>query len=478
MLQKISDVSFSRPVKRPVTHIRLIGIGLVVSLGLASCAVPRPPAVSPDPVPAVQRDAFEEGLKAYQDRDYDKAVRQFQTVIVRFPGSPLLEEAQWMIGKSYEADNAFERALKEYQSFLSNFQNSPHRYEAALRIDFLDGVLRQRTTQRSFMRHVGISLSGDPGKAPARWGKALEAVTFDGTRTVILAGYGANGVYFKTDQAPVMNETILGAVKAAHARGFKLWVRLPARHLPWFKVPGEERDLRYDPVKKRIVPTTALDLFNPMALDRLGRFYLDLAATGADGIVIDEASLSEAWEGFSPAAQTAFLQDFGEPLQPGRLVTIPNAGGKTNLAPESAGTPLFWKWAGWKNREALSRLAEVFKTVRARYPDLDWVRIVPPSAVTQPHIALARSGLDLLEEKQRGFDYFGIELSSKQKRDNPFVLLDWLITLIGDSKRVIALVPSIEERWAASHLNDFQGAGLMLSEPEKEPGAPLTRRRQ
>jgi hypothetical protein len=274
-----------------------------------------------------------------------------------------------------------------------------------------------------------------------------------------------------------MNETIPGAVKAAHARGFKLWVRLPARHLPWFKVPGEERDLRYDSVKKRTAPTAALDLFNPMTLDRLGRFYLDLAATGADGIVIDEEPLIDAWEGFSPAAQAGFLQDFGEPLRPDGLTTLAGADGKTGLRPESSGTPLFWKWAGWKNREVLNRLSEVFRTVRGRYPDLDWVRIVPPSAVTEPHIALARSGVDLLEEKLHGFDYFGIALSLDRKGDNPFVLLDRLIELIGDSKRVIALVPMSQEPRAAPHLKDFQGAGLLFTEDEKEPGAPLTRRR-
>ncbi len=459
-------------------NIRFLGIGLVVSLGLAGCAGSRPPAISPVPIPVVQRDAFAEGLQAYQDRDYKKAVRQFQAVIVRFPGSALLEETQWMIGKSYEADNAFERALKEYQSFRVNFPGSSHRYEAALRIDFLDGLLRQRTTQRSFTRHVGIILSGDPGKAPARWEKILDAVPFDGTRTVILPGYGANGVYFKTDQAPVMNGSILGAVEAAHARGFKLWVRLPARHLPWFKAPGEERDLRYDPVKKKFAPTAALDLFNPKTLDRLRRFYLDLAATGADGIVIDEEPLIDAWEGFSPVAQAGFLQDFGESLRPDGLMMLPGADGKTERLPESSGTPLFWKWAGWKNREILNRLAEVFTTVRGRYPDLDWVRIVPPSAVTEPHIALARSGVDLLEEKQRGFDYFGIALSLDQKGDNPFALLDRLIELVGDSKRVVALVPAAQERRAASHRNDFQGTGLLFAEDEKEPNAPLTRRRQ
>jgi hypothetical protein len=458
---------------------RLPGVGLVLLLVLAGCAVHRPsPVAPPAPIPAVQRAAFEQGMKAFQDRDYEKAVRLFQDVIVRFPGSALLEETQWMIGKSRETNNDVDRAVNEYQSFLTNFPSSPHRYEATLRIDFLETILRRRTVQRSYTRHVGIRLQGDPEKAAARWETELSAVTVEGTRTVILPGYGANGVYFKTDQAPVLNETMAGAVKAAHARGLKLWVRLPARHLPWFKLPGEERDLRYDPVRKKLVPTAALDLFNPMTLDRLKRFYLDLAATGADGVVIDEAPFIDAWEGFSPAAQAAFLQNFGEPLDPGRLL-LPSAGiGKADWTPESSGTPLFWQWAGWKNREMLDRLAELFASVRERYPGLDWIRILPPDAVTQPHMALARSGTDLLEEKQHGFDYFGIALSFDLKRDDPAAVLDHLIELIGDSKRVFVLVPWAEGGRAASRLNDFQGAGLLFSEAEKEPKAPLTRRHQ
>jgi hypothetical protein len=188
--------------------------------------------------------------------------------------------------------------------------------------------------------------------------------------------------------------------------------------------------------------------------------------------------LVDAWEGFSPAALAAFLQDFGEPLRPDGLMTLSDSDGKTGRTPESSGTPLFWKWAGWKNREVLKRLEEVVGRVREHYPGLDLIRIIPASAVLQPQIALARSGLDLLEEKQHGFDYFATAFPGDRTQDGPFELLNRLIDLIGDPKRVIALVPSVDEHWAASHLTEFQGAGLMFLEAGKEPNAPLTRRRQ
>jgi hypothetical protein len=219
-------------------------------------------------------------------------------------------------------------------------------------------------------------------------------------------------------------------------------------------------------------PTDALDFFNPSTLERLEQFDRDLAATGMDGFVIDEDPLIGPWEGFSPMAQAAFLLDFNERLEPDRLIPVTGSAGRVIPGPESSGTPLFWKWTGWKNRQVLGHIAEVMKAVRSRYPTVDWVRIVPISAVTQPQVALARSGIDLLEEKTRGFDYFAIASSVRAGPDNPFVVLDRMINLIGDPKRAIALIPITQAHWAGSHLNDFQGAGFLFSDAEEARKTP------
>ncbi|HUK57049.1 MAG TPA: outer membrane protein assembly factor BamD [Nitrospiria bacterium] len=454
-----------------------MGLAFWVCLAVAGCVTPRPAAVATVPIPSVQLEALDEGMKAYEERDYTKALKLFQSVILRFPGSPLLEEAQWMIGKTYESSNEFGRALAEYLSFTANFPNSAHRYEAELRIDFLKGMLRQQKGERFFRRYVGVVLSGDPQAAVGRLDRALQDVPAEGTRVVVLQGYGPGGVYFKTDQASVIREATGDAVRSVHRRGDRVWIRIPIRNLPWFKAPGAERDTRYDPVRKRLEPTDALDFFNPETLGRLERFYLDLAAAGPDGFLIDEDPLIGPWEGFSPTARAAFLLDFGEVLRPDRLIAASDPPGRKAPAPESAWTPLFWQWTGWKNRQVLSHMAEIIKAVRNRYPSVEWVRVVPASAVTQPNVALARSGIDLLEEKLRGFDYFGIAVSADSGPDNPLVVLDRAVDLIGDPKRVIALVPMTQAQWAVSHSGDFQGAGLLLTEAAEAPKTPLTRRR-
>jgi Outer membrane lipoprotein len=459
-------------------HLRFIGLGLIGVLGISGCAEYHPPPPPPLMIPIVQRQAFEEGMKAYQDGDYPNAARKFQNVIGRFPGSPLLEEAQWMIGKSYEGDGQAERAVKEYRSFMANFPESAHGYEAKLRIDFLEGLLHERTTQRSFVTHYGLILNGDPKSTVARWKSEMPSIPAGGLPTVVLSGYGENGVYFKTNQALVIHDSISEAVKAAHARGYTVWIRVPARHMPWFKVPGDERDLRYEPVGKRVVLTSALDLFNPVTLNRLKAFYGDLASTGADGVVIEEETWIEPLEGFSPAARAAFVQDFGEPLDPARLINPESAKGKKGLSPETAGTSLFWRWAGWRNREMLNRLSDVWKSVRGEHPGLVLVRFVPSDSLVKPNVALARSGIDLLEEKQHGFDYFGVALSVDAKREEAFAILGRMIEFIGNSKRVIARLPMADKKQAVSFLRDFQGAGVLFTETLMRPAGPLTRRHQ
>jgi len=208
-------------------RLRFIGLGLIGALGISGCAGYHPPAPPPVTIPVVQQKAFEEGMKAYQDRDFPNAVRKFGAVIGRFPGSPLLEESQWMMGKSYEADGQAERAVKEYQAFLANYPDSAHGYEAKLRIDFLEGLLHERTGQRSFVTHSGIILNGDPGSAPARWNSEMPSIPAGGIPTVVLSGYEDKGVYFKTSQALVIRDSIPDAVQAAHARDIEFGFDCP-----------------------------------------------------------------------------------------------------------------------------------------------------------------------------------------------------------------------------------------------------------
>ncbi len=448
---------------------------VVLTVAVSAC-VSIVPTRAPSPqIPADQQRLFDEGMRAYRNQEFTAATRDFQSVIGRYPGSPLLEEAQWMLGKSHEAGGAFETALREYEAFLRNYPDSSRRYEASLRSDFLRGILDQTAVKRPIIRRVGFFSAALPEANNGVIGGLTARMPTAGRGTLIVPGYGTNGVYFPTDLAPVLDEALGRLVAEAHERGIEVWARIPARNLPWLKATGEERDIRYDPLRRRMVSTSLLDLFNPLASQRLIRLYLDLAATGVDGIVIDDDSFSAPAEGFGPSAREKFREDFGIRLEAADLFPVMTPPPGEGAPSEISSSPLFWQWVGWKNRETLSRLSAVLKAVRDRHPSVQWARIVPIAAVTEPHRVLARSGIDLLEEKRHGFDYFGVALSFRDDPARFLGILRQFQDLIGEASRVFALVPMDEEPTIRTRLESIKDFGLILVDGKRDPAAPLTK---
>lgn len=380
-------------------------------------------------------------MRAFDEQAYSRAVAGFEGVIADHPGSPLLERAQWMIGRSYEAAGEFEKALTVYRKFRANFPQSVHQYEAGLRIGFLENLLKDQSGESRHERVVGriwvgeLSAAGKGPFGPDEGGPPKGEV-------LVIRGYGKNGVYFPTDQAPMISNRIAGIVAEAHRRGVKVWVRVPVRHLPWFKIGGEERDLAYDPVAQRRVAVRVLDWFNPGTLERLKHFLSDLARTGADGIVLDEPVFVAAWEGFGPAAQAAFKAEFGILLDPEAMIMRPARSEDLANAPESVGTDLFWRWTGWKNRQNLLRLEGVLNQVRTRHPHLTVAHFVGDSAVWEPEKALARSGIDLLEELQHGIDYIGISPPAGGKVPDPAPLVARIKNRFPEPSRLMVILPA------------------------------------
>ena len=82
-------------------------------------------------------------------------------------------------------------------------------------------------------------------------------------------------------------------------------------------------------------------------------------------------------------------------------------------------------------------LKELMAPVFTAHSDFYWGIVFPPEAVTSPHQALAQTGLDLLEAKQQGLDYFGISAVEDQPSET---LLAKARDFIGDPARILVIV--------------------------------------
>jgi tol-pal system protein YbgF len=67
--------------------------------------------------PDVQ-DEYRLGLRAFQDRQYDKAVQQLRSFQRKYPNSDMADDAQYWIGESYFAQKDYNRAILEFNDVL------------------------------------------------------------------------------------------------------------------------------------------------------------------------------------------------------------------------------------------------------------------------------------------------------------------------------------------------------------------------
>ena len=94
---------------------------------------------------------------------------------------------------------------------------------------------------------------------------------------------GKVGVYFKTDWAPVIRDSLATVVTAAHRQGMQVWASVSVHRMDWIDPTLEWTDWKFNPQTASLERAETLDLLHPALRDYLVGFFTDLAATGVDG---------------------------------------------------------------------------------------------------------------------------------------------------------------------------------------------------
>jgi len=86
-------------------------------VGPASPAArPEGTALAREPLEA--QDEYRQGVRAMQERQYERAIQHFRTFQRKFPDSPLADDAQYWIGESYFLQRDYNRAILEFNDVL------------------------------------------------------------------------------------------------------------------------------------------------------------------------------------------------------------------------------------------------------------------------------------------------------------------------------------------------------------------------
>jgi len=115
-------------------------------LWLSTCESPAPLIYKPgeglyyEPVGAKQdwvkaraKDQLDVAKEAFEKKDYSLALRAARMVVSKWPTSDYAPEAQYYVGRCYEAKGNGEKAFKEYQKLMEKYPKYPNHEEVTRR---------------------------------------------------------------------------------------------------------------------------------------------------------------------------------------------------------------------------------------------------------------------------------------------------------------------------------------------------------
>lgn len=422
----------------------------------ALCFILTPEVTAQDNYPfPTAMGQFQYASLLFQQGYYTVAAKEYGKVIERFPFSPILRDAHYMMAEAYYQGGLYQEALGHYKQFLVNFPDYHLTLEAKARMELcrirqeevelfsLPTLPVRKIPKWSGIRAVQIALF--EGKTYDEIASEIGKLKERGVDTIIVRVFQNRGdrfypfvqpkaqvgVYFKTTHAPVVEDILGKVVEMGHQRGLKVFAWMTTRYADY---DLEERyDLRckaYDFRTGGIIPCKGLDLFNDRAVDHLVGLYRDLTKYPIDGILFQDDLVLRHNEGFGEYAQALFFKEIGYRLDPSKLYQGVYENGKGGYYVSSY-TQGFWRWASWKNKRLLYVAKRLKEAVREVNPDTRFAINLMYETVSNPPMALAWLSQSLDEATKVDFDYYAIMAYHNQMQGELGKGLPYVKTLIG-----------------------------------------------
>jgi len=109
-------------------HYVKIALSVILIIFLSSCASQKPKPV------ADLEQYYQNGLKAFNKKKWEKAIENFTLVVINSPGGELADDAQFHIGECHFRRKEYILAISEYQQLIDRYAYSTYVEEAAYKI--------------------------------------------------------------------------------------------------------------------------------------------------------------------------------------------------------------------------------------------------------------------------------------------------------------------------------------------------------
>ncbi len=408
---------------------------------------------------------YDASMALYYKGNCGEAVQGFLTIIRSAPASQLLSYSQYMIGLCYLKMEKYEDAIQQLEFYLRNYPESDREREAERGIQIARERLKERALAPSAISEPVVKKTFPGGKNAKRRicvqasyleGKTLEEVEKRvkelknaGVNTVIVrvfqnrgdrmypfaAGGRDEGVYFRTEYAPVVDDLLGKLAEIIHRNGLDIFAWMTTRYANYgMEGLPEYRCMRYDFETKKMERAKGFNLFHPDVLKRLENLFRDLGRTPIDGILLQDDLILKQDEDFSPEAGKAFLKEFGFLPEPDLFYIDPykSEAGKYYVR---GYTDRFWTWANWKNRWLMNVAKRLMEASRESNPNLQFAINLYFDTVLNELNGAAWFSQTLSGALKNNFDYYAVMAYHRQAMKNRDIEVGEAVGLMAEATR-------------------------------------------
>jgi biofilm PGA synthesis lipoprotein PgaB len=382
-------------------------------------------------------DLYDGGIDLFYKEKYEEAITTFSRIILTFPKSNLVSYSQYMIGQCDLKMGKYEEAIEQFELYLKTYpegdrvKNSEQGIQASMEKLKEKALLleeQKKTEGKGVKRRICAQIFFFDGKSLDLVERKVKALKEAGVDTLIfrvfqnrgdrvyrfVTPHHEEGVYFKTEYAPVVDDVLGKLTEIVHRNGLEIFAWMTTRYASYgFDGHPEVHGKSYNFETKKLEVAKGFTLFRPDVMKRLEGLFRDLGSYPIDGILFQDDLILKHNEDFSTEANKAFFKEFGFSPHPDLFYIEPykSESGKFYV---KAYSDQFWVWANWKNRWLMNVAKQLMVAARESNPNLKFAINLYYETVLNHANATAWFSQNLQGALEKGFDYYAIMAYHRQ----------------------------------------------------------------
>jgi len=455
-------------------------------------------------------ELYDSSMELYHKGKCEEAIAGFSKIIQSFPKSKLISYSIYNIGLCHLKMERFQEALQQFELYLKTYPEGDRAKETEKRIQILKEKLKEKTTPlpasskkmepkaeevkstpevkevKKIKRRICAQVFYFDLKNIEEVEKKLKELKQAGVDTLILRvfqnkGDGMykfvtpryeEGVYFKTEYAPVIEDILGPLTEIAHRNGLEVFAWMTTRYANYgLGGNSEYRCKSYNFEIRKVEEARGFNLFHPDVLKRLEGLFRDLGRYPIEGILFQDDLILKHNEDFSAEANKVFLKEFGYSPHPDRFYINPykSESGKYYVKTYTAD---FWSWANWKNRWLMHVAQQLMTAARESNPNLKFAINLYYEAVLNHNNGVAWFSQTLSEALERDFDYYTVMAYHRETMKERNIEVGKAIALMAEvAQKAIQLVGNPFKVMMKFQIYDWKGYEVV---PQKEVEEVLT----